>query len=311
MPTLRDWQIQFFQVGTVLLLSPLVTGAIARAEAIVQMRRGPSVFQPYYDIAKLFRKETVLPEGAGPVFRAGPYVAFAGYATVPLLIPVLTAFPLPLGYMGDILGGGFILGMASFVVSLAAIDSGSPYAQLGSSRVRSFGGLGEPTILFVIFTVALISHTDLPYAMAATLRSSSIEFFRPAHLLAAAAFFMVVLAETGRVPVESHGGTLEFGMIEEARTLEHSGPGFALLRWGSSMKQLVLLVIFANVLLLAKAIGVGIVIVAIESSFAKLRLYKIPEFTVASFLLAVLVVVTFVFQREFVARLTVFGAIAS
>jgi len=332
-PTLRDWQIQFFQVGTVLFLSPLVTGVIARAEAIVQMRRGPRLLQPYYDIAKLFRKETVLPDEAGPVFRAAPYVSFAGYATVPLLIPVLTAFPLPLGYMGDILGGGFILGMASFVISLAAIDSGSPYAQLGSSRVRSFGGLGEPTILFVIFTVALISHTDLPYAMAATLKSSAVEFFRPAHLLAAAAFFMVVLAETGRIPVESHGGTLEFGMIEEGRTLEHSGPGFALLRWGSSMKQLILYVIFANVLvvpwgvavdgrldhvllaialLFAKAVGIGVAILVIESSFAKLRLYKIPEFTVAGFLLAVLAVVTFVFQREFGnAQLTVYGAIAS
>jgi len=332
-PTLRDWQIQFFQVGTVLFLSPLVTGVIARGEAIVQMRRGPRLLQPYYDIAKLFCKETVLPGEAGPVFRAAPYVSFAGYATVPLLIPVLTAFPLPLGYMGDILGGGFILGMASFVVSLAAIDSGSPYAQLGSSRVRSFGGLGEPTILFVIFTVALISHTDLPYAMAATLKSSAVEFFRPAHLLAAAAFFMVVLGETGRIPVESHGGTLEFGMIEEGRTLEHSGPGFALLRWGSSMKQLILYVIFANVLvvpwgvaadgrldhvllaialLFAKAIGIGVAILVIESSFAKLRLYKIPEFTVAGFLLAVLAVVTFVFQREFGnAQLTVYGAIAS
>jgi formate hydrogenlyase subunit 4/hydrogenase-4 membrane subunit HyfE len=332
-PTLRDWQIQFFQVGTVLSLSPLVTGVIARAEAIVQMRRGPRLLQPYYDIAKLFRKETVLPGEAGPVFRAAPYVSFAGYATVPLLIPVLTAFPLPLGYMGDILGGGFILGMASFVVSLAAIDSGSPYAQLGSSRVRSFGGLGEPTILFVIFTVALITHTDLPYALAATLKTSTLEYFRPAHLLAAAAFFMVVLAETGRIPVESHGGTLEFGMIEEGRTLEHSGPGFALLRWGSSMKQLILFVIFANVLvvpwglaadgrldhlliaialLFAKAVGIGVAILVIESSFAKLRLYKIPEFTVAGFLLAVLAVVTFVFQREFGnAQLTVYGAIAS
>jgi formate hydrogenlyase subunit 4/hydrogenase-4 membrane subunit HyfE len=333
MPTLHDWQIQFFQVGTVLFLSPLVTGVIARAEAIVQQRHGPSVFQPYYDIAKLLRKETVLPGEAGAVFRLAPYASFAGYATVPLLIPVLTTFPLPLGYMGDILGGGFILGMASFAVSLGAIDSGSPYAQLGSSRLRSFGALGEPTILFVIFTVALTTHTDLPYALVATLKSSTVEIFRPSHLLAAAAFFMVLLAETGRIPVESHGGTLEFGMIEEARTLEHSGPGFALLKWGSSMKQLILYVIFANVLILpwglaadgrldhllvaiailfAKALGVGLAVVVIESSFAKLRLYKIPEFTVASFMLAVLAVITFVFQRSFgPTHLTVYGAIAS
>ncbi len=248
MPYLNDWWIQVFQVGTVLVLGPLVMGLIARAEAVVQMRRGPRILQPYYDIAKYLRKETVLPGEAGPLFRGAPYVTFAGYATVPLLIPVLTNFPLPLGYMGDILGGGFVLGMASFAVSLAALDSGSPYTQLGSSRLRSFGALGEPTILIVIFTVALITHTDLPYALVKTLETSAVEIVRPAHLLAAAAFFIVLLAETGRVPVENHGSTLEFGMIEEARTLEHSGPGFALLRWGSSMKQLILFVIFVNVL---------------------------------------------------------------
>jgi len=332
MPRLNEWLIQVLQVGTVLVFGPLVTGVIARLEAVVQQRRGPRVLQPYYDIAKLFRKETVLPEGAGPVFRAAPYVAFAAYLTVPLLIPVLTTFPLQLGYMGDILGGGFILGLASFAVSLAAIDSGSPYAQLGSSRVRSFGALAEPTVIMVIFTVALITRTDLPYALVATLKGSAVEVLRPSHLLAATAFFMVVLAETGRIPLENHGSTLEFGMIEEARVIEHSGPGFALLKWGSSMKQLILYTIFANVfiapwglaagpqldhvllaiaVLLAKALGIGLVVVVIESSFAKLRLYKIPEFTVASFLLAVLAVITFVFQRDFGGKLTVFGAFAS
>jgi formate hydrogenlyase subunit 4/hydrogenase-4 membrane subunit HyfE len=331
MPRLNEWLIQVLQVGTVLVFGPLVTGVVARLEAVVQQRHGPRLLQPYYDIAKLFRKETVLPESAGPVFRIAPYASFAAYLTVPLLIPVLTTFPLQLGYMGDILGGGFLLGMASFAVSLAAIDSGSPYAQLGSSRLRSFGALAEPTVIFVVFTVALITQTDLPYALVGTLRSSSVEVLRPAHLLAATAFFMVVLAETGRVPLENHGSTLEFGMIEEARVIEHSGPGFALLKWGSSMKQLILYVIFGNVLvapwglaadprldhvllavgvLLAKALGIGLVIVAIESSFAKLRLYKIPEFTVAGFLLAVLAVITFVFQREFGGPLTVFGAFA-
>jgi formate hydrogenlyase subunit 4 len=80
-----------------------------------------------------------------------------------------------------------VLALAGFVVSLAAIDSGSPYAQMGSSRLRTFGALGEPTILFVVFTVALTTHTDLPYAEAATLKSSAVQIFLPAHLLAAAA----------------------------------------------------------------------------------------------------------------------------
>ena len=186
-------------------------------------------------------------------------------------------------------------------MSLAAVDSGSPYAQLGSSRLRSFGAFNEPTVIFVTFVLALTTHTDLPYAFGATIRSSTVEVVRPSHLLMIAAFFMLVLNETGRIPVESHGGTLEFGQIEEARVAEHSGPGLAFLRWGSSIKQLLLYTIFMNVLvvpwglagsgrldvvalaiglLFCKALGVGAAVVVIESSFAKLRLYKIPEFTV-------------------------------
>ena len=333
MPAIPDWAIQILQVVSILVLAPLVSGIIARVEAIIQQRQGPRILQPYYDIVKLLRKETVLPAPAGPLFRAAPYVSFAAYATVPLLIPALTTFPLPLGYMADFLGVGFILALASFAVSLAAVDSGSPYAQLGSSRLRSFGAFNEPTVIFVTFVLALTTHTDLPYAFGATLRSATVQVVRPSHLLMLAAFFMLVLTETGRIPVENHGGTLEFGQIEEGRVAEHSGPGLAFLRWGSNVKQLILFTVLMNVLvvpwgmassgridavllaialLFAKALVVGAVVVVIESSFAKLRLYKIPEFTVASFLLAVLAVVIFLFQPGFGnLHLSVFGAAAT
>ncbi len=333
MPILPDWAIQALQVVTILAFAPLISGIIARAEAIVQQRRGPRILQPYHDIAKLLRKQTVLPAPAGPVFRAAPYVSFAGYATIPLLIPALTNFPLPLGYEADFFGVGMIFALTSFSISIAAIDSGSPYAQLGSSRLRSFGAFNEPTVIFVTFVLALTTHTDLPYAFGATIRSAVVEVIRPSHLLMIAAFFMLVLNETGRIPIESHGSTLEFGQIEEARIAEHSGPGLAFLRWGSSVKQLLLFTIFMNVLvvpwglapngrldavalaialLLVKALGVGAAVVMVESSFAKLRLYKIPEFTVASFMFAVLAVVIFLFQPSFGSgHLSVFGASAT
>ena len=99
-----------------------------------------------------------------------------------LPIPVLTSYGLPLGYMGDILGGGFLLSLASFVVAAAAAETGSPYAQLGSSRAKTFSAITEPVVLFVVFTVALLTGTDLPYALAATVRSSARQVIRPAHL---------------------------------------------------------------------------------------------------------------------------------
>ena len=124
---------------------------------------------------------------------------------------------------------------------------------------------------------------------------------------------MVILHETGRIPVETHTGTSEFGMIEEARSFEHSGPYFALLRWGSELKQLILFTILCDVFLapwglaatrdakdvglaivalLAKAAAVGVVVAVIDNSFAKLRLFKITEYASAAFLIAVLGVFT-------------------
>jgi formate hydrogenlyase subunit 4 len=305
--------IQFLQVVTVALGAPAVTGVIAKVEARLQGRRGPRVLQPYYDLAKLFRKESLAPEAASWFFLAAPLVAVAAYLTIPLLIPVLTAYPLPLGYMGDILGGGFLLSLASFVVAVAALETGSPYAQLGSSRAKTFSAITEPVVLFVVFTVALLTGTDLPYALAATVRSSAGQVIRPAHLLASAALFMVILHETGRIPVETHTSAIEFGMIEEARSFEHSGPYFALLKWGSMLKQMILFTILADVFLLpwglaatqragdvllaivallAKAAAVGVVVAVIDNSFAKLRLFKITEYASAAFLLAVLGVFT-------------------
>jgi formate hydrogenlyase subunit 4 len=305
--------IQLLQVLTVALGAPGVMGVITKVEARLQGRRGPRVLQPYYDLAKLCRKEALAPEQASWFFLAAPFVAVAAYLTIPLLIPVLTTYGLPLGYMGDILGGGFLLSLASFVVATAALDTGSPYAQLGSSRAKTFSAITEPVVLFVVFTVALLTGTDLPYALAATVRSSAGQVIRPAHLLASAALFLVILHETGRIPVETHTGTNEFGMIEEARSFEHSGPYFALLKWGSMLKQLILFtilcdvfvapwglastqrlgaVLLAIVALLAKAAAVGVVVAVIDNSFAKLRLFKITEYASAAFLLAVLGVFT-------------------
>jgi formate hydrogenlyase subunit 4 len=305
--------IQGLQVITIAVGAPGVNGVIARVEARLQGRRGPRVLQPYYDLAKLFGKESLAPQGAGPFFLLAPLLSFACYLTVPLLIPVLTSYALPLGYMGDILGGGFILALASFVVAVGAAESGGPYAQLGSSRAKTFAAITEPVVLLVVFSVALVTTTDLPYVLGATVRSGPDQIVRPAHLLASAALFMVILFETGRIPVETHTGTIEFGMIEEARGFEHSGPYFALLRWGSAAKQLVLYTILINVFLapwglssttradqvglaiaslLAKAVAVGCAVAVIDDSFAKLRLFKITEFVAGAFLLAVLGVFT-------------------
>lgn len=314
-PVLPDAAVQACQVAMIAVAAPLVSGAIAKVEARLQGRRGPRVLQPYYDLSKFFRKESLRTRGTSWLFLTAPFVAFASYLTIPLLIPVLTTYPLPLATMGDIIAGGFLLGLASFVVAVAAAETGSPYAQMGASRAKTFGAITEPVFLFVVFSVALVTGTDRPYALADTVRAPE-QIIRPAHFLASAALLMVILYETSRIPVETHTGTTEFGMIEEARFFEHSGPYLAMLKWGSAMKQLILYVLFLNVFvapwgladnatlpavalaiaaLLGKCLVLGLVITIIDNSFAKLRLFKITEFVSAAFLLAVFGVFTLYF----------------
>jgi formate hydrogenlyase subunit 4 len=304
--------LQACQVGATLFVSPLLSGIIARAEAIVQGKRGPSIWQPYRDILKLLRKQRVAPNVASPLFRVAPYVACGCYATIATLIPVLTTYPLPGATYGDILGGAFMFALAGFVTALAALDGGSQYTSIGASRATMVGILVEPTLIFVFFSVAFITGTDLPYAMNAVLSHSVADVVRPAHLFAMAAFFLMLLVDTGRIPIESSSATIEFGMIDDARLFEHAGPELALFKWGASMKQFLLYTIFCNVLFLppglagtgdvaavalalivvfAKMLLVGGFVVVIDTSFAKLRLYKIPEFIATGLLVAVLAVV--------------------
>lgn len=307
--------VQALQPLTILVVAPGISGITTAIETRLQGRRGTRVSQPYRDLAKLFRKESLAPTGASIVFLAAPVIAMACYLTVPLLIPVLTTYGLPLGYMGDILGGGFVLSLAGFAVAVAAAETGAPFAQLGASRAKTFGAITEPVVLLVVFAVALITGTDLPYALAATVRASAGQIIRPAHLLASAALLLVILFETARIPVEGHSSTTEFGMIEAARTFEHSGPYLALLHWGSAMKQMVFYTLFINVFvapwglatdasvlavllaiaaLVAKCVVLGAIVAVIDNTWAKLRLFKISEFVAAAFLLSLLAVVTLV-----------------
>lgn len=305
--------IQGLQILTVAIGSPFITGFTAWFEARLQGRRGPRILQPYYDLSKLFSKESLAPRDAGVFFLLSPLIALACYLTVPMLIPVLTTYGLPLGNMGDILGGGIVLALGSFVIAVGAAETADPYAQLGSSRSKTFGAITEPVVLLVVFTAAIITQTDLPYVVGETVRSGPAQIVRPAHVLASAALFMVILFETGRIPVETHTGTIELGMIEEGRPFEHSGAYLALLKWGSHAKQMVFYVLllnifvapwgmasttgalavgFAIIALLAKAVVLGCVIAVIDNTFAKLRLFKITEFVSAALLLAVLSVFT-------------------
>jgi len=296
------------QVLVVMALSPLVKGVLNRLKEIIQSKRGPSIFQPYRDLWKLFHKDEVISEQSSWIFRVTPYVVFVTPIFVALLIPVLTGYPLFFAFMGDMLGGGFILALGGFFATLAAVDTANPYGPMGASRTRMVGFLAEPVFMIVFFTVSFVAGSTIPYIVHKHWVTPLANFFEPSHVLLMLAFFMLIIAEAGRIPVDNPSGHFELAMIDESKGLEYSGRGAALMKWGGSMKFFVLLCIFLNVLVapwgLARGETLGevflaiplilvkififiLILAAIESSFAKLRLFRITEFLGAAFITSI------------------------
>jgi formate hydrogenlyase subunit 4 len=300
------------QVLVVMAFSPLIKGVLDHLKETVQSKKGPSVFQPYRDIWKLFHKDEIVSEESSWVFRFTPYMVFVAPIFVTLLIPVLTDYPLFFAFMGDMLAGGSILALGGFFATLAAIDTGNPYGPMGASRTRMVGFLAEPVFMIVFFTVSFVAGSTIPYIVQKAWITPIANFFEPSHVLVMLAFLMLIIAENGRIPVDNPSGHFELAMIDESKGLEYSGRGAALMKWGGCMKFFVLLCIFLNVLVtpwgLADGNGLGglllavplilfkmlvfvAVLVVIESSLSKLRLFRIPEFMGAAFVTSVVAVI--------------------
>jgi formate hydrogenlyase subunit 4 len=309
---LRDIVLQICQVLAALLLSPLLQGVVLQFEERIQLAQGPGIFQPYRDLWKLFHKQVVVPESASWIYLAAPFIAFTAMLTVPLLIPVITDFPLPLSDMGDILGGGLILTLSTFIIVLAGLDTGSAYGGIGSSRAVMLTILAEPALILVFVGITLLAKAMLPFVVNRLLVENPAVYWGPAHLFLLASFFILLLVETDRVPI--HSSThIEIYMIEEARILEYSGPLLALLKWASMMKQFILYTIFCNVLLLPwglshrgtafgivgsvaalsfKFLVVAAAVVFVETAQARLRFYRYQEVLAASFVFAILSIIS-------------------
>ena len=296
---IRTVAYNIIQLLFVIGFAPLYAGVLSRFKENVQSKRGPNIFQPYRDLWKLFHKDEVVSKETTWIFRVTPYLVFVVPLFVASLIPVLTDYPLAFAFMGDMLAGGFFLALAGFFAALAAVDTGNPYGPMGASRTRMVGFLVEPVFMIVFFTVSFVAQSTIPYIVQQKWVTSPAAFFSPAHILLLIAFVMLILAEGGKIPVDNPTGHFELAMIDESKGLEYSGRGAALMKWGGQMKFLVLTCIFLNVLLgpwglahgqqlgdvllavpliLIKVLVFVIVLVVIESSLAKLRLFRISEF---------------------------------
>ena len=305
------------QTVLLLVLAPLITGCIRNWKAKLQNRRGPRVWQPYFDLAKFLRKDMVISEHASWIFAAAPYVVFISSLLAGLMVPLVSTRA-PLSLFGGVLAVIGLLALGRFFLALGGLDPGSAFGGMGSSREMTISAMAEPALMLAIFTVAITAgSTDLS-RIVATEHGPALRLLNPAHLMAFAALFIVLLAETGRVPVDNPATHLELTMIHEGMLLEYSGRYLAFLEWGASIKQLLLMALLVNVFLpvglpaedsavwfgwglavfLGKILLLSAAVVLVETANAKLRLFRVPDLLSASFVLATLALLaTFLFPR--------------
>ncbi|MGP8099029.1 MAG: respiratory chain complex I subunit 1 family protein [Steroidobacteraceae bacterium] len=301
------WLTQLAQAALVLALAPLLSGVTRKIRARLLRRQGPSIVQPYRDLAKLIRKEAVVAENASWLFRVAPYVVFATTWVAAALVPTF-ATGLTLSASADLIVIVALLGTARFLLALAGLDVGTSFGGIGSSREMMFASLAEPAMLMAVFTLSLFAgSTELSSISAYMLGPNAGLSISLA--LAFVALVIVSLGENARIPVDNPATHLELTMVHEAMILEYSGRHLAVIELAASLKLLLYLSLIACVFIpwgttlagdgaLAHAIGLGayaakltalaFFLVLFETAIAKMRVFRVPDFLGVALMLGLL-----------------------
>ena len=307
MSALRDILSQGAQMSLVLGLAPLLTGFVRKVKARLLRRRGPPLLQPYRDLIRLMRKDVVLADNASWLFRVIPYLMFAGTWVAASLVPTF-GNGLLFSWTADLIAIIALLGSARFFQALAGMDVGTAFGGIGSSREVMIASLAEPAMLITVFSVAMIAgSTQLSYV--AEFMGSDAVGLRVSLGMAFVALTIVALAENARIPVDNPATHLELTMVHEAMVLEYSGRHLALIDLSSQLKLLLYVSLIACVFLpwgtatadasvarlvsgallyFGKLAVLGFLLAVFETSIAKMRVFRIPEFLGAALMLALL-----------------------
>jgi len=307
MAVIVDLVVQGAQMLVVLALAPLLTGIVRKAKARLLRRRGPSVIQPYRDLVRLLRKEAVVAEQASWLFRVAPYMIFACTWVAAALVPSF-ASGLIFSWSADLIAIIALVGSARFLLALAGLDVGTAFGGIGASREMVFASLAEPAMIMIVFTLSLLAGSTQLSSVVAFMLSPDVGL-RVSLALALIALMLVAIAENARIPVDNPATHLELTMVHEAMVLEYSGRHLAMIELAAALKLTLYLSLIAAIFApwgmaragampKAYAIGLaiyvgklavgGVLLAVFETSIAKMRVFRVPEFLGAALMLGLL-----------------------
>jgi formate hydrogenlyase subunit 4 len=309
--------LQGVQMMVVLVLAPGLLGLTRKVKARLLRRRGPPVLQPYRDLIKLIRKDALLAENASWLFRSGPYMIFAATWVAAALVPTF-ATGLVFSWVGDLIAIIALIGSARFFLALAGMDVGTSFGGIGASREMMFASLAEPAMIMIVFTVALVAgSTQLSFVASFMQAHASL---RVSLGMALVALIIVAVAENARIPVDNPATHLELTMVHEAMVLEYSGRHLAMIELAAAVKLLLYMSLIACVFVpwglapagsapaayavggaayIVKLLAGGFLLVLFETSIAKMRVFRVPQFLGAALMLGLLATLLLFVSRSF------------
>jgi len=307
--TLNAVLLGVVQLVLVVVVAPLLVGVMQQVRARAEGRIGAGVLQPWRTLRKLLGKESIRPDGSSWVFACAPSVLLASTLLIAVIAPFVSTAS-PVAAVGDLFTVVALLLVATVASALAGLDTGTAFGGMGASRALTVSALAEPTILVAGFALsARVGSSNLAAIVEAALRTPAL-VFSPTSVLAAVALAVVIVAETGRLPVDNPSTHLELTMIHESMVLEYAGRDLAMVELAGALRLTVLLGLWANfflpwgpaldsspgallvgVLVFVLKVGLlGAVLAAAEVFMAKLRLFRVPELLAGSFMFGVLAV---------------------
>lgn len=307
MAVMFDFLIQGVQMLVVLALAPLLSGFVRVVKARLVRRRGPPLLQPYYDLARLLGKQVVLADNASWLFRVTPYLVFAATWVAAALVPTF-ATGLVFSWSADLIAIVALIASARFFTAVAGLDIGTSFGGIGSSREVMFASLAEPAMIMIIFTLALIAGSTQLSTIAQIMAHPELGL-RVSLALALIALILVAIAENARIPIDNPATHLELTMVHEAMVLEYSGRHLALVDLAAMLKLLLYVSLIACIfvpwgiaqpgdgplaflgglaLYPVKLAVSGVVLAVFETSIAKMRVFRVPEFLGVALMLSLL-----------------------
>lgn len=298
----------FLNVAMVILISPLFMMVIKKVKARVQGRDGPHLLQGYYNLVKLFQKETLYSEYSSIISRIAPYSILSLLIVAALQVPLIW-IPEAQPVTANIIVFLYLLVTGRLFLALLGLDSASTFGGMGSSREMSLSAIIEPVTIVVFaalaFTMGSLSIHDI-------FRDAAVRFpgFSPTIILLSISLFIIIIVETGRIPVDNPETHLELTMIHEGMVLDVSGRNLALLELAHAVKQTLLMAILLNILVpygmvlelslvalivggilfVIKGVGLCVIIGLFESSYAKMRFFQIPNLFMIAFFFSILTI---------------------